>query len=647
MMNSYYEPTLLFRQNAMKRRERSGSDASAGSGDSSSSSVYSGETTGVRTGLRSPWMMRSGDPRDTEVLNKACSLNRVNIHSSYWKIPDTKMNITSIDVEHGQDDEPRLAVASANSDSNLFIYKTNLTKNYLTHQNTITLPNIHSMKWIPQLHNAALKLVAGADQGYAYMVSIPNFDDEDQSAEVIKRFNHKKHIRDSASGRQLAKAGIISEIKVFETKPHIMSLYGDRLFTWDYKDSEALAKPQPLSIAPISGISTFDPRSEASSTLAVGGKFGVSLFDTRSPKFNVPPSMMSEARRKGMRCNAIKWCPNSDYVFAAAHLDGIVRLWDVRKQDHFGKLDGHQNRRVNSLEWGDGSDIFTGGHDGNVVHWDLPSLSSCGADAVANCTLREGIDSVHFDPKTNSVTDIASQRQCGTVLPASNSNIISMCTVKDSEDEVKVFSVDSSAFFGIHSKIHAAASDKLDLQEEYYSKESLDLLASTYTPKTDSNSTLVDGTPPLDTKARLVDVPSSPASADESLSEDTVMSSPYSLMSDHSLLSPDSLNGSVETLQQSPVASKSHFHDTHDPEYAADSFADEKPLNRMASQKAMSHRSMPSASFASLGLPLPFFDDFLSSSFAASSDLKSSSADLNRAISFKTSATNYYSIYSS
>lgn len=647
MMNSYYEPTLLFRQNAMKRRERAGSVATTGSGDSSSSSVYSGETKGAHAGLGSPWMMRSGNPRDTEVLSKACSLNRVNIHSNYWKIPDAKMNITSIDVERGQDDEPRLAVASANSDSNLFIYKTNLTKKYLTHQNTITLPNIYSMKWIPQLHNAALKLVAGADQGYAYMVSIPNDDDEDQSAEVIKRFNHKKHIRNTASGRQLAKTGIISEIKVFETKPHIMSLYGDRLFTWDYKDSEALAKPQPLSIAPISGICTFDPRSEASSTLAVGGKFGVSLFDTRCPKFNVPPSMISDAKRKGMYCNAIKWCPNSDYVFAAAHLDGIVRLWDVRKQDHFGKLDGHLNKRVNSLEWGDGSDIFTGGHDGNVVHWDLPNISSCGADAVANCTLREGIDSVHFDPKTNSIIDIASQRQCGTVLPASNSKIISMCTVKGSDDEVKVFSVDSSAFFGIHTKICAAADDKLDLQEEYYSKESLELLASTYTPDADSNSTLVDITPPLDTKIRHVEVPSSQESADESLSEDTIMGSPYSLISDHSLLSPDSLNGSVETLQQSPVSNQSDFHDTHDPEYIADSFAHEKPLNRMASQKAMSHKSIPSASLASLALPLLFFDDLLSSNLAASQHVKSPSADLNRAISFRTSATNYYSIYSS
>ena len=467
-MSDYYGPTLLFRNNAIRRFSPELSPvASMSTFDLPLSSNGSN------------WLLNAENPRDTEVINKTCSLNRLNIKSNYWKIPDATMNLTSIAVNNAGTNEPKIAISSGAKEDNLFLYQLDLDSNFLTHSNTITLPNIHLMQWVP---NHSDYMITGNNKGYAHLVSLPN--DEEQSASICKRFNHRKHLKSIDETVQQNQAGISR--MGFTKSGNLLSKYNNSLFLWDIRDCERQEKPQPLSISNLSGLHNFDPTiHQNSSTVAICGRFGVSLFDTRQPKFGVPASIVHQANRSKMGSTVVKWSPKDEYVFAAAHNDGVVRLWDIRQQESYATLDGHQGRKIISMEWNNG-DLFTGGKDGNIVHWDLLGDKE-GTPAVGECGLKEGLSSVYFDPVRNSLQQRVSQRQCGTVLPASNSTIVAMASV-DHEDDVKVLSVDSSSFFGVHSKIYDAVKVDFAANKLYYSDEDMQLLMSSAEP---SQSTLV------------------------------------------------------------------------------------------------------------------------------------------------------------
>ena len=56
--------------------------------------------------------------------------------------------------------------------------------------------------------------------------------------------------------------------------------------------------------------------------------------------------------------------------------DGVIRLWDIRKQDSYiAELYGHNDYSITtSMEWNN-NDLFTGSKDGNIIHWDLSNIS--------------------------------------------------------------------------------------------------------------------------------------------------------------------------------------------------------------------------------------------------------------------------------
>ncbi|ODV81153.1 WD40 repeat-like protein, partial [Suhomyces tanzawaensis NRRL Y-17324] len=472
-MGDFYEPTLLFRNNAIRRYSPQ------------LSPIASVESLPY-TNNCSSWLLNPNNSKDNQVLNQSCSLDRLNIKSNYWKIPDNNLNLTSMSINN-QESNPTLAISSANSEANLFIYELDLIDNYLTHHNTISLPNIHSMKWLP---SNPRYLVTGNSKGYAHLISVPsvrdNLEDEDASAEICKRFNHKKHLRNKTEDEKNAS---ISKLN-FLNSDLLLSLYSNHLFHWDIRSTESQSKPSPLSISTIAGIYNFDPVSKSSNNVGICGRFGVSLFDLRQPRFNMPKSVANEANRKKLGANLIKWNPNDENVFASSHGDGVVRLWDIRKQESFTSLNGHQDK-VTSIEWNNG-DIFTGSRDGNIIHWDLTNdMPNNTQSSPLECGLKEGLDSVHFNPRANSLEDTINQRQCGTVLPASNTNIISMCSVQCSSDpeDLKVLSIDGSSFFGVHSKIYNAVSVNINSEKLYYSEEDIQLLLAS---KENSNATLVD-----------------------------------------------------------------------------------------------------------------------------------------------------------
>ncbi|CAL1185595.1 unnamed protein product [Candida parapsilosis] len=249
----------------------------------------------------------------------------------------------------------------------------------------------------------------------------------------------------------------IKQLSLYNSDKEMISIYDDYLFHWDIMNAESQQRPQPISITIVGGIRNFDVLPHNNTTLSICGKFGISLFDTRDSKF-------------------IKWNPDNDNVLAVGHGDGVVRLWDVRKQDYFSSLRGHSRRstlnQVTSIEWDQG-DLFTGGQDGNIIHWDLTSDVSLDDVGHMNCGLREGLDSVKFNEKTNSVEVDVNQRQCGTVLPASNTNVVAMCSVANDCNEIKIMSIDGSSFLGVHSQVKEAIKLNINPEKLYYSEEDI------------------------------------------------------------------------------------------------------------------------------------------------------------------------------
>lgn len=473
-MSEYYTPNLLFRQNAIRHSPKSSPNSSH---------------SDLRLGTPA-WMLME-NANDSQVINQSCSLNRLNIKSNYWKIPDNNMNLTAMDVNTRAGNNaavgletPTLAISSGNKLQNLFIYQLDTQNNYLTHNNTISLPNIHSMKWVPEPESHTL--ATGNNAGYAHLVSIPRADAVDENAEIIKKFNHAKYLKPHTTSN-------ITRLN-FLDEDNLLTLYQGHLFRWDVTS----AKSKPTSISTLRGARSFDVIPSKRSTVAISGDFGVSLFDLRQSDFKVPSSILRNANKEKLVSNLIKWNPNDEYVFAASHMDGAVRLWDTRMQGHYGVLQGHGNKTVTSIEWNN-DDIFTGARDGNIVHWDLSNT----ADDLMNCTLKEGLSSVKFNSQTNSLDDMAHQRQCGTVLPASNTNITCMASISDNGDDCKILSIDGSSFFGVHSKIYDAIQLNINSEKLYYNASDLSLLMKS--EEKVSLETLVEGDDELSDIESLVD----------------------------------------------------------------------------------------------------------------------------------------------
>lgn len=464
-MNDYYEPTLLFRQNAIRKYQP----------------ALLPIASMLLVNVSSPrglWLLNHSNPSDTEVLSKLCSLNRLNIKSNYWKIPDAHCHLTAMDVT--ADNNPQLAIASGSQEANLFIYELDVLDNYLTHHTTISLPNVHALKWVP---GAEKYLVTGNSKGYAHLVHVPGHH-SDESAEIIKRFNHRKHLRavnkDPSIFSHASTTILRLEYNVHNDRLYLV--YDDTLFLWDMRDCELHQKPRPTSVSSIKYLTNFDLNKNSDNVVGICGRFGVSLFDTRQKEFSVPLLVVAAATRHHLGATSMRWLPSNDAVFAAAHTDGVVRLWDIRKQELFAALHGHQGKKITSMEWNH-RDLFSAGADGNIVHWDLssdvPKENYTESGKLTVCGLKEGVDSVNFNAKRNSVEATLSQRQCGTVLPASNSSIAAMCSVKGPSgdvDDVRVLSIDGSAFFGVHLKIYDAVNVHINNSKAYYTASDIDLL---------------------------------------------------------------------------------------------------------------------------------------------------------------------------
>ncbi|KAH3680503.1 hypothetical protein WICMUC_000291 [Wickerhamomyces mucosus] len=438
----FYKPNTIFRQNHVEKRK---SCIDSISSSSSSSRKFSNES----------WLYQNSS---TEILNKSLNKDNNQINSNYWKIPDNDSFLTSIAINK----QNQLAISSGGNDSNLFIYNIDddhddLNKS-LIHKQTISLPNITKMEWLNDNSIEESCLLTGHKNGMIHYVSIPNLDynEDDENAQIIKRFNHKRHFTSSIINSKSIKNLQITK-NWLNNGNNLISLCNENIFLWDinHRSDLPILKTQHL------GLLNFDYNSFKLGILGLVGKFGIAINDLRisnncydGEEFQKPSIFIPQNDKSTTAANNIKWSPFDSNIFAASHLDGIIRLWDIRSQSHFAELKGHSTNEINSIEWSEinSNDLYSSDQMGKLIHWDLNFDEN-----LMNCTINEGIDSIllkdeKFYTDQFEILDLINQRQCGTIISDNNNNsktgsIIDLKTFNDS-----IISIDNESYLGLHYK---------------------------------------------------------------------------------------------------------------------------------------------------------------------------------------------------
>ncbi|CAN6655260.1 hypothetical protein TRVA0_028S00342 [Trichomonascus vanleenenianus] len=315
------------------------------------------------------------------------------VSSSYWKIPDNSEYLSAVATH---DTAPLIAVASASMDSNLFIYeldvngdnqyRTNVNRSnfasgrknnqpekaILTHHQTITLPGIHSLAWMPQRHCRSLLagrpnsnvLVSGHDSGIIHLTLLPDPYSDYEPAQIVRRFNHNKHVRPSeVKSSRVRSIMTTSERWMCCPESSIMTMYNQYLFVWDpfYSDTPLLKKK-------CKGSTVVDPAPLRDGIVSLGGSKGISIMDVRVKN----ATGLSPPHGNDSAVNALKWSPHDENTIASVHDYTTCKLWDIRAGKPLATLDGHTDR-INDLSWSpiDSNEIRTASSDGTIRMWNI------------------------------------------------------------------------------------------------------------------------------------------------------------------------------------------------------------------------------------------------------------------------------------
>jgi ribosome assembly protein RRB1 len=109
----------------------------------------------------------------------------------------------------------------------------------------------------------------------------------------------------------------------------------------------------------------------------------------------------------GASVEDIQWSPTMPDVFAAASIDGTIRMFDVRagfRGQHMLSAKAHDSH-VNVISWNpnaDGAMLLSGGDDGRLRVWELSRFSTGAFDADFNYH-KKPITSVRWHPHEDSV----------------------------------------------------------------------------------------------------------------------------------------------------------------------------------------------------------------------------------------------------
>ncbi|GMF01349.1 unnamed protein product [Ambrosiozyma monospora] len=153
-------------------------------------------------------------------------------------------------------------------------------------------------------------LLSGHTQGVVNLTMVPTDQHSTRNAEIIKRFNHAKHIAsDNTNLKMTIGDKCTNTIYKVDVTPRswkscnmnsLLSIYRENLFFWDTARSNL-----PILKNKVNGITSFDASRYQDSLLALSGEFGLSLFDMRvqnnvnmstplQPQTTTSPSGISE-----------------------------------------------------------------------------------------------------------------------------------------------------------------------------------------------------------------------------------------------------------------------------------------------------------------------------------------------------------------
>uniref|UniRef100_A0A060TCM1 ARAD1B17490p n=1 Tax=Blastobotrys adeninivorans TaxID=409370 RepID=A0A060TCM1_BLAAD len=439
---------------------------------------------------------------------------RNTVTSSYWKIPDKEEYLTAVAAHETQ---PLVAVASGARDCNLFIYEVDSTqeipqqrravslanppvpqsRQLLTHHQTITLPEIHSLAWaspFQTLGGYGNVLATGHNLGMVHLTLLPE-PYSNEPAEILRRYDHKRHLRhdqeDEGTGTKSMRVkhvNIVGRNWMCCPDSSIMTLFNENLFLWDPARSD-----RPILKKKTRGTVSFDACDLRDGIVAFGGRRGISITDLRvknSPVLS-PPSSENETF-----VSHVKWASRDENLVAAVHDYMTVKIWDIRAGKPMVTLFGH-NDRVNSLLWPehDSNELVSASSDGTVRMWNIkncvdlqsepaptPSLFRRQVRSVSSPAGRGANSSISSDLSSTSPTEdmewlpkpwqthrhrlsrqdevcthmsyfleMSKNKAPSTTVFSDSKEFVSVAAIAG-KDSIRIASIDNDGYFGLHSR---------------------------------------------------------------------------------------------------------------------------------------------------------------------------------------------------
>lgn len=432
-------------------------------------------------------------------------MSNQSIFSNYWKVNQNEPYSTSFHIPENTSlsiEQDTIAVGSNYLTENLKIYQ--LSADSLIHLASISLPDIQSLKFLKPISSPPYDfkfLLTGHSNGIVHLSAIPlNDNTVFENAEIIKRLNHKKHIKNSSSKPFYNNNNIlsttISTIELTNSSWNstplnsLVSIYDNHLFLWDTSRSRA-----PLSMIQTIGISNVSLNYKIDSLTAIVGDFGLSLLDLRTGKNNFKTSLylplnssssslplkFSSNNFKGF--SMVQWCESNENYLATAQND-IVYIWDIRKSEPLTKLTEFTDS-ITKIKW-KGDNLWTGDNDGYLINWNLKNLQNL---QNKNCVVANNSDIANlWNNNNNNNNNINTEEiSCGNSTKISNFKIIDMDLSSDF-NENKIICLDDS-YLSTHElkrpKMQPQIVEKVSIN---YNKTN-DLIETNYKPvKLDLNS---------------------------------------------------------------------------------------------------------------------------------------------------------------
>ncbi|KAA8910569.1 hypothetical protein TRICI_004093 [Trichomonascus ciferrii] len=397
------------------------------------------------------------------------------VSSSYWSIPDSEVYLSCV-ATHETD--PLIAVASGARNSNLFIYELDKKAGeaeqhtILTHHQTVSLSGIHSLQWASPyqtLGGYGNVLASGHNSGLAYLTLLPDPHSDSEPAEILREFDHKRHIDPSEiKSTRIRNLSLLGKNWTCCADSAIMTLFSQSIFLWDPSRSDV-----PMMRKRARGTVCLDPSPLRDGVISFGGQRGVSITDIRvkdSPGLSPPND-------NGGLVTQIKWSPHDENLLAAVHDSNIVKLWDIRAGGPLVTLNGHTDR-VNSLSWSKISDnkVTSASSDGTIRIWNIknciemqsqpPPLSDYSANNDKNNLdwLPQSLN--QYRRQTSRYDDIFSHmtyflegsknKPPSTTIFANNREFLALSNLSNGKSSEKLISIDSSGFFGLHTRLNSS-----------------------------------------------------------------------------------------------------------------------------------------------------------------------------------------------